>query len=233
MPFPVSLPQVRPPVSKKQGVHRPHNINKSPRTTAASMTTMTTQTATMGPNPGKIFVTGSTGDVGTQLLNSLTSSSIPVRVSCRRQQQVNDFTQRFASNLQTADIGCDATLCSLDDPIPSLASKMAGCSALFLLTAATPNQLEQNTNAISSALEAGVRWIVRISAADARDDCNVPWVLAHAASDRFLKAECDKRGVQWTVISPSAFMTNLLSEADPIKKGFLPQTCGDGKAGWM
>lgn len=187
----------------------------------------------MASSTGKVFITGSTGDVGTQLLNSLTSSSIPVRVSCRRQQQVESFTKRFASNTQTADIGCDAALCNLDESIPSLAGKMKGCSTLFLLTAATPNQLEQNTNAISAALEAGVRWIVRISAADARDDCNVPWVLAHAASDRYLKAECDKRGVQWTIISPSAFMTNLLSEADPIKKGFLPQTCGDGKAGWM
>lgn len=183
--------------------------------------------------PSKIFITGSTGDVGTHFLKNLTSSSIPVRVSCRRQTQVETFTKRFSSDPKTSENGSDATLCNLDDPIPSLASKMQGCSTLFLLTAATPNQLEQNTNAISAALEAGVTWIVRISAADARDDCNVPWVLAHAASDRFLKKECDRRGVKWTIISPSAFMTNLLSEADPIRKGFLPQTCGDGKAGWM
>lgn len=175
------------------------------------------------PGGGKIFLTGATGDVGAQVLRRLEDEGADVRVMLRRQAQVDEFKGR----------GVDAVQCSFETSSAELAGHMGGCETLLLLTAAVPGQLQHSNGAVDAAFAAGVRWVVRISAADARDEGNVPWVKAHAAADRYLMGEAERFGRSWTVMSASAFMQNILSEAPAIRKGFLPQTCGHGRAGWM
>lgn len=177
----------------------------------------------MSKVPRRVFLTGATGDVGTQVLKILEQESLPLRIICRRQKQADDFHQR----------GLDVVVGNLSDSVVTLSKHLSGSDTLLLLTAATPNQRQQCLNAIDAAVLAGVAWIVKISAADARDEGNVPWVKDHAAADRYLKEEAEEHGISWTILSASAFMQNLLAEAPAIRKGFLPQACGNGRAGWV
>ena len=170
-----------------------------------------------------VFVTGGTGEIGSKLLPILKKHSVPAKIASRRQKQVNTFHKE----------GLNAILADLSAPISELTSAIQGCNTLYLLTAATINQRQQAINAIDAALTAGVKWIIKVSAADARDEGDTPWVKDHFAADRHLMRRCDEKGVKWTILAASAFMQNLLVSAPAIQRGFLPQTSRDGKAGWI
>lgn len=175
--------------------------------------------------PAEVFLTGATGDVGSQTLKLLQATGTPCRVLCRRQAQADHFN---------AQKGVEAVVGNLNDTVEQLKSYMHGCKTFFLLTAPTPDQLAHEKDAIDAALATGtIGFIVKISAGDAREDCNVPWAKAHAAAELHLRERCEKSGVQWTNLRPSGFMTNFLQSAPAIKKGFLPQTSGNGRGGWV
>lgn len=179
----------------------------------------------MAPSPNKVFLTGATGDIGGQTLALLQSTDTPTRVLCRRQAQVDKFNQQA---------GVKAVLGNLNDSVEKLASYMGGCTILFLLTAAGPEQLAQEINGIDAAIASKtVKFIVKISAADLRGDGNVPWAVAHFHAERHMREQCDRAGVKWTSLRPSGFVNNFLQSASAIQKGFLPQTSGDGRAGWV
>lgn len=174
---------------------------------------------------GKIFITGSTGDIGSQMRTQLAASEHPIRLLLRREAQV----------YEAQHAGHDAVLGSLDQSAAELASYMQGCTTLFLLTAANPNQLQQSYNAIDAAFATrSITWIIRVSAGDKRENTAVPWAKAHAQADAYLAQRCKGRpDVAYTILSPSAFYQNLITSAPAIQRGFLPQAAGDGPAGWI
>lgn len=173
----------------------------------------------------EVFLTGATGDIGSQTLALLQSTSTPTRVLCRRQAQADRFSQQA---------GVEAVVGNLNDPVEKLASYMAGCQTLFLLTAAGPEQLAQELNAIDAAVTSkSVKFLVKISASDLREEGNVPWATSHFHAEKHMRERCGRAGIHWTSLRPSGFMSNFLLSAPPIRKGFLPQTSGDGRAGWV
>lgn len=179
----------------------------------------------MPPSTTKVFLTGATGDVGSQTLALLQSTNTPTRVLCRRQAQADKFNQQA---------GVEAVVGNLNDPVEKLASHMAGCTTFFLLTAAGPDQLKQEINAIDAAVACdAVKFIVKVSASDLREDGNVPWATSHFHAENHMREKCDKAGVKWTSLRASGFMSNFLPSAPAIQKGFLPQTSGEGRAGWV
>lgn len=167
---------------------------------------------------GAVLITGATSDIGREVIRRLAEAGQPVRAMCRRRQQVDEF--------QAA--GVDAVLGDLDDPA-SVRRAMQGCDRVFLLTLAAPTQRQHGRTAVDAAVATGVRRIVHLSTADADPDSAVPWAKAPALTDRQITAS----GLAWTLVKPTAFMQNLLDSAAPIKRGFLPQTSGDGAAGWI
>lgn len=171
----------------------------------------------------RIFLTGATGDVGAQTLDILEKSKISLRTISRRPEKAEQLRRR----------GVDAVVGNLNDSVQDLTGYLSDCDTLFLLTAAVQDQRKQCFNAIDAAVSAGIKWIVKVSAGDVRDDGNVPWAKDHAAADRYLVSEAEKHNISWTILSPSGFMQNLLSEAGAIRRGFLPQSCGNGRAGWV
>lgn len=177
----------------------------------------------MTTNQSKIFITGATGDISSQVVNLLQKENVPLRVICRRQNQVDAFQKR----------GIDAVLGNLDDNVNDLTEHMQGCDRLLLNAAATPSLLQHNRNTIDAAMKAGVKWIVKVSAGDARDEGNTPWVRGHFAADQYLRDTATQNQIFWTILKPSGFMQNVLQSAPAIQKGFYPQTSGDGKCGWM
>lgn len=173
----------------------------------------------------KVFLTGATGDIGSQTLALLQSTNTPTRVLCRRQAQADKFNQQ---------VGVEAVVGNLNDPVEKLASYMSGCETFFLLTAAGPEQLAQELNAIdAAALSKSISFLVKISASDLRPEGNVPWATSHFHAENHMREQCGRAGVEWTSLRPSGFMSNFLLSAPPIQKGFLPQTSGNGRAGWV
>lgn len=179
----------------------------------------------MSGSSKRIFITGGTGDVGSKTIKLFekSPSDVELRILCRREKQVEDFRTRDLS----------AVLGDLGQSVKQLSKLMSGCKTLILITAAIQDQEQQLKTAIDAAVVAGVSFIIKLSAADARHEVNVPWAKAHAVTDDYLTDQAKKHGIEFVLLKTSAFMQNLLTEAAPISKGFLPQACGSGKAGWM
>lgn len=172
-----------------------------------------------------VFVTGATGEIGSKLVTLLQSTKTPTRVLCRRQDQADKFNQQPH---------VEAALGDLNQPADALASHMSGCKTLFLLTPPGPNQLGMETSAIDAAISTGtVEHIVKIAASDQRPETDVPWAKAHYFAEEHMREACDKTGVKWTSLRASGFMSNLLTAAPAIQKGFSPQTSGGGRAPWV
>jgi uncharacterized protein YbjT (DUF2867 family) len=93
----------------------------------------------------------------------------------------------------------------------------------------TQNQVQCEKNAIDSAKQEGITYIVTISASDAHLKSSVPWAKSHAEIDHYLR----KSGIEWTILKPTAFMQNFLTLSKPISKGILPQVAGNGLVGYI
>lgn len=165
-----------------------------------------------------ILVTGATGGIGRQVVRSLHAAGEPVVALCRRPDQVDDHERR----------GVRAVMGDLTDPA-SLERAMTGVRTVFLLTTADRDQATYGRNAVVSARRAGVGRVVHLSTADANPSSVIPWAAAPARTDAML----DVSGMRWTLLKPSAFMQNLLDTAPTVRRGFLPQTTGDGAVGWI
>lgn len=175
-----------------------------------------------------VFLTGATGDIGSQTLTLLQSTHTPTRALCRRRAQVDTL------NNNPQQPGVTAILGNLNDPPAVLASAIAGSSTLLLITAPGPQQLAQEKAVIDAALASGtVRHIVKIGASDQRPETDVPWARVHFFAEEYLRERCAAAGVSWTAVRPSGFMGNLWPSAPAVRKGVLPQTSGDGRAGWV
>lgn len=175
-------------------------------------------TTSTGSTSGRVLVTGATGDIGGLVASGLADHGVSVRVMCRRQEQVDAFSQR----------GVEAALGSFEDP-RSLRQAMANCEQLFLLPPDGPDQLAHDRVAIDAALQAGVQHVVKISTLDANPRSAIPWARDHALADTHLSAS----GLAWTRLQPGAFMKNLLTEAAAVRRGWLPQTSGHGATTWI
>ncbi|GLY16677.1 NAD(P)-dependent oxidoreductase [Kineosporia sp. NBRC 101677] len=166
----------------------------------------------------RALVIGATGAIGSALVQELLASGAAVRVMCRRPEQVRAFTER----------GVDAVQASFENG-EALREALQDCPQLFLNTPVGPEQYEQNRLAIDAAVEVGVRHVVKVSASDANPHSAIPWARDHALADQYL----ERSGLAWTVLKASAFISNLLTEAAAIRRGWLPQTSGNGATAWV
>lgn len=164
---------------------------------------------------GKVLVTGASGAVGGEVLSALRRAGVPTRALSRDPETVKRWRQE----------GADAVVGGLD----RLAEALQGCSRLFLLSAATPNQYGQDRQAIFAARAAGIEHVVKLSSADAVPNSPIAWARSHAYSDHDLV----KSGLGWTLLQPAAFFPNLLNHAGTVRRGFLPHTSGSGSTGWI
>jgi uncharacterized protein YbjT (DUF2867 family) len=167
---------------------------------------------------GIIAVTGATGDVGGKTIDRLHHAGVPVRAVVRRQEQVEAFRRR----------GIEARLADLGDTA-ALTSALDGVDQLFLVTAATEQQYAHGASAVRAARSAGVRAVVHLSGGDAAEHSPMPWAKAVWEVDRDVRAS----GLEWTILHPSGFMTNLVSSAPAIRRSVFPQTMGRGGIAWI
>ena len=153
--------------------------------------------------PGKILVTGATGNVGSTLIPKLIAMGATVRALVRDESKAQGLR----------DQGVEVVSGDLDKP-ETLEAAFSGVDKVFLLTPPNPNQVAQARNGIAAAKRAGSPHIVRLSAHAVKDMPGaLPRVSAqHAEIDVELKAS----GLPYTILRPHNFMQNTFMAAQTV-----------------
>lgn len=148
-------------------------------------------------------VTGSTGTIGTELVQILAENKVSIRAIMRDYNQIQ-------KNLPYVHwVKADLT----DDKlIPGI---LAGTTRLFLLTGNRPGFGQTQIKIIEKAKEAGVKHIVKLSALGASPKTKSGLAKEHYDVEQAL----EDSGISFTILRPHAFMQNWLDDvAETIRK---------------
>ncbi|MBP2325175.1 uncharacterized protein YbjT (DUF2867 family) [Kibdelosporangium banguiense] len=158
-----------------------------------------------------ILITGATGNIGTHVLSQLTGAGAPVRVMAR-----NPAKLRTTAEVVQGDF---------EDPA-SLTRALAGVRAAFLVTTPQKPIADHDVAFVEAAEGAGVQRIVKLSAITAAGvQADSSW---HLLTEQVVRAS----GLDWTILKPSSFASNLLQFADMIRAGEpVPDWNGPGALG--
>jgi uncharacterized protein YbjT (DUF2867 family) len=162
-----------------------------------------------------VLVTGATGNAGAQVVRALVKEEQEVRAFVR------DADKAYA-------LFGDAVELAVGDfaDAQSVRAALAGAEALFLSCADDPRRVDWETAAIDSAATAGVRRIVKLSSLTAEPGAPVAFWDWHGRVERHLR----RSRISSTVLRSSAYMTNVLAEADRVAlEGRLNAPAGDAR----
>jgi uncharacterized protein YbjT (DUF2867 family) len=162
-----------------------------------------------------ILVTGATGTSGVEIVKAVLELGNIPRVLARDPEKaarlLGDEVEIARGDLADAD---------------SLEAACDGVEVALLLTAPTPDTVADQTRFINAAKRAGVRRIVKLSAAGAHPGAPTRFGDLHGRAERYL----EESGLAWTHLRPSFFLQNLLGQAAAVKSGALYVPAGDGRA---
>lgn len=161
-----------------------------------------------------ITVTGSSGTIGTELVNILSNAGAPVRAVLRNSSRIR--TLPGVVWLQ-ADLSDDKLLDAV----------LAGTNRLFVLTGNDFGFGKTQINIIRAAERLGIEHVVKLSALGATPRTRSPLALEHWQTEQVLEAT----SMGWTILRPHAFMQNWLGEvAETVRKeGVIYAAIGEGK----
>ncbi|OQY93974.1 MAG: hypothetical protein B6D37_09565 [Sphingobacteriales bacterium UTBCD1] len=161
-----------------------------------------------------ITVIGSTGTIGSELVDLLSKSGATVRAVLRN---INRVREIHGVVWVQADVS-DAFL---------LEATLAGTDRLFLLTGNRAGFGKTQIEIIKTAERLGVKHVVKLSALGASPRTKSGLVLEHWEAEQAL----ENTKMTWTILRPHAFMQNWLGEeAKTVKEeGAIYAAIGDGK----
>jgi uncharacterized protein YbjT (DUF2867 family) len=145
------------------------------------------------------FITGATGNVGGAAARDLIAQGYEVRSVTRTQENV--------SRMPT---GVKAFVGDLAQP-ESLAHMFKGVTALFLVSS-----IGNTREVLQIARKAGVRHVVLLSGGIAATSNRSNPIAAMFMDE---EAAASDSGMDWTILRPGAFMTNVLGWANQLKHG--------------
>lgn len=148
-----------------------------------------------------ILVTGSTGVIGTQVLEHLQGSGASVRALTRSPERAQFPAGVEAIKGELGDIG-------------GLRNALQDVDTLFLLAPNAADELTQALQALSIARESGVRGIVYLSVFKGEAYADVPHFTSKHAVERMI----EQAGLPATVLRPAYFMQNDASTKDALLK---------------
>jgi uncharacterized protein YbjT (DUF2867 family) len=157
-----------------------------------------------------ILVTGSTGTIGSQVVQGLAGQSARVRALVRGD----------ASKIKVP-AGVEPVQGDLTD-VASMRTALKGVDTLFLLNAVAADETTQALGTLGLAREAGIQRIVYFSTFNSALFDDVP----HFASKYLVERVIDAQAVPATVLRPGAFMQNDLMLRDALEAGIYPQPIG-------
>ena len=163
-----------------------------------------------------ILVTGSTGNVGTQLVKELVTQHIPFRALVR--------TNMDAERLRAQ--GIETSVGDFAQPA-SLQAALQGVERVFLLCPSGPTQPALEETVINEAKRAGVRHLVKLSilAADSQSEC--VFFRWHGQSEEAIRAS----GLEYTFLRPNSFMQSFGRDfaSSIAQEGVFRVPVADGK----
>jgi uncharacterized protein YbjT (DUF2867 family) len=158
-----------------------------------------------------ILVTGSTGTIGSQVLQRLIGQSVRIRALVR-----ND-----ASKVKVP-AGVEPVQGDMTD-VASMRAVLKGVDTLFLLNAVVPDETTQALGTLDLAREAGIQRIVYFSVFNSALFDDVP----HFAGKYLVERVIDAQAIPATVLRPAYFMQNDLMFRDALKAGIYRWPIGD------
>lgn len=162
-----------------------------------------------------ILITGATGTIGSEIVRQLTA----------RGEQVRAVT-RDPARAQTPP-GVEGVRGDYADTA-SMAAAMSGARAVFLVGVLGPEDTDTDRALIATAVAAGVRRIVKLSAIGTGDPALGRVGTWHLPGENAVRDS----GLEWTILRPSSFASNSLTWVDPLLAGQpLPNMTGTGTQG--
>jgi uncharacterized protein YbjT (DUF2867 family) len=146
-----------------------------------------------------ILVTGPTGTIGSQVVAELARAHVPARALVRspeRGARLPDGTEPVIGDLETID------------------GALEGVESLFLMSPQSPDSMRLEAGAIDAARKAGVKHVVKLASAGASAQSQTRFGRNHGEVIDYLKAS----GMTSTILMPTDYMSNLLNQADSIRK---------------
>ncbi len=166
-----------------------------------------------------ILVTGATGKTGARVLSRLVDRGESVRA------QIHDVGKAD----QIPD-GAELVVCSFED-VDAWDAAVSGCSAIFLVSPAGPDQRRQEGVVIDAARRAGTGARIVKVAAMGLDD---PGAGRIAAQHSLIRADLSASGLPWSVVAISQLMDNVLLYLGAARSlGILPVPAGDAHVAWV
>ena len=157
-----------------------------------------------------ILVTGSTGTIGSQVVQRLTGQSERIRALVRDD----------ASKVKVP-AGVEAVKGDMTD-IASMRAVLKGVDTLFLLNAVAADEVTQALATVDLAREAGIQRVVYFSVFNSALFDDVPRFAGKYLVERVI----DAQAIPATVLRPAYFMQNDLMLRDALKGGIYPQPIG-------
>ncbi len=162
-----------------------------------------------------ILITGATGTIGSEIVQQLAARGEHVRAVTRDPARAQ------------LPPGVEVVRGDYTD-LDSMTAAMAGAEAAFIVGVLGPEYAEADRTLITTARDAGVRRIVKLSAigTGSADLGRVgTWHLPGEQAAR-------ESGVDWTILRPSSFASNTLSWAEAVRDGRpVPSMTGTGTQG--
>jgi uncharacterized protein YbjT (DUF2867 family) len=148
-----------------------------------------------------IVVTGATGNAGSEVVRALAA----------RGERVRAFVRDPGRAQQVLGEGVELAVGDFGDPA-SVRAALEGAGALLLSCADDPRRVGWETADIDAAVAAGVRRIVKLSAAAAQPGSPVAFWDWHGQVEQYLRS-C---GTGWVILRASWYMSNLLAAASAV-----------------
>jgi uncharacterized protein YbjT (DUF2867 family) len=156
-----------------------------------------------------ILVTGSTGTIGSLVVERLASAGVDVRALARDANKVK------------APSGVIPVQGDMADPA-SMRAALRGVDTLFLLNAVVADETTQALITLDLAREAGIRRLVYFSVFNSAVFDDVP----HFAGKHLVERVIENQAIPATVLRPAYFMQNDLMFANALQGGLYPQPIG-------
>src|SRR6201986_5105120 len=164
---------------------------------------------------GMIVVTGASGNAGSQVVRALAG----------RGERVRAFVRDPGRARQVLGEDAELTVGDFGDPA-SVRAALEGADALLLSCADDPRRVGWETAAIDAAVAAGVRRIVKLSAAAAEPGSPVAFWDWHGQVEQHLRS-C---GTGWVILRASWYMSNVLAAASAVAaEGRLDAPAGQAR----
>lgn len=149
-----------------------------------------------------IFLTGATGNVGTELVKQLAAIGVPFKALVRNDAGSTLLNQLPQATLITGDLADEALL----------VRAMEGVDKAFLLTNSSEQAEQLQLNFVQAAHRAGVRQLVKLSQFAASEQSPVRFLRYHARVEHRIK----ELGFDYTILRPNLFMQGVIAFRDYI-----------------